>query len=135
MSSVKISRRRFLQNSGTAAALWIPTGVYGYTQQELLSFASEDGMQRDISKWELDTPCLCLDLDAQEANITHKQETVSRNGIASRPHAKTHKCPTLAKKQLQTGSVGICAAKVSEAEVMFKHGIRPILNTFDRKIC
>ena len=129
MSSSKISRRRFLQNSGTAAALWIPTGVNGYTQHELLSFASEDGMQRDISKWELDTPCLCLDLDALETNITHMQETVSRNGIASRPHAKTHKCPTLAKKQLQTGSVGICAAKVSEAEVMFKHGIRPILMT------
>ena len=95
MSSGKISRRRFLQTSSTAAALWIPTGVNGYTQQELLSFASEEGLQRDISKWELDTPSLCLDLDALETNIGHMQTTVSRNGIASRPHAKTHKCPTL----------------------------------------
>ena len=129
MLSGKISRRRFLQNSGTAAALWIPTGVNGYTQEELMSLASDDGMQRDVSKWELDTPSLCLDLNALEANIAHMQETVSHNGIASRPHAKTHKCPTLAKMQLQSGSVGICTAKVSEAEVMFKHGIRPILMT------
>ncbi|MEC7581111.1 MAG: alanine racemase, partial [Pseudomonadota bacterium] len=129
MSSGKISRRRFFHTSGTAAALWIPTSVNGYTQEELISLASDDGMQRDVSKWELDTPSLCLDLNALEANIAHMQETVSRNGIASRPHAKTHKCPTLAKMQLQSGSVGICTAKVSEAEVMFKHGIRPILMT------
>ena len=129
MSSEKISRRRFLQTSSTAAALWIPAGVNGYTQQEMLSFASEEGMQRDISKWDLDTPSLCLDLDALEANIGHMQTTVERNGIASRPHAKTHKCPTLAKMQLQNGSVGICTAKVSEAEVMFQHGIGPIMMT------
>jgi hypothetical protein len=73
MSSEKISRRRFLQTSSTAAALWIPAGVNGYTQQEMLSFASEEGMQRDISKWDLDTPSLCLDLDALEVNIGHMQ--------------------------------------------------------------
>ena len=129
MSSGKISRRRFLQNSGTAAALWVPNRVNGYTQQELLSFFDEEGMRREISKWELDTPCLCLDLDALEANLVHMQETTTRNGIASRPHAKTHKCPTLAKMQLQTGSIGICTAKVSEAEVMFQHGIKPIMMT------
>ena len=129
MSSGRFSRRRFLQNSGTAAALWIPTHVNGYTQQELVSFSDEERIQREISKWELDTPSLCLDLDALEANLAHMQETVTRNGIASRPHAKTHKCPALAKMQLQTGSIGICTAKVSEAEVMFQHGIKPIMMT------
>ena len=85
MSSGKISRRRFLQNSGTAAALWIPTGVNGYTQEELLSFASDDGMQRDVSKWELDTPSLCLDLNALEANIAHMQTTVAATASRAGP--------------------------------------------------
>ena len=57
------------------------------------------------------------------------QTTLARNGIASRPHAKTHKCPAIARLQLNTGSVGICTAKVSEAEVLFEHGIEQLLMT------
>jgi len=56
-------------------------------------------------------------------------ETMSKNGIHSRPHAKTHKCPTIAHMQMDRGSVGICTAKVSEAEVMFRNGIDQILCT------
>ena len=54
---------------------------------------------------------------------------MSKNGIDSRPHAKTHKCPTIAHMQMDRGSVGICTAKVSEAEVMFRNGIDQILCT------
>jgi D-serine deaminase-like pyridoxal phosphate-dependent protein len=86
-------------------------------------------MQRNVSKWELDTPALCVDLDLLDANINTMQTTLASNGIASRPHAKTHKTPIIAHKQLETGSVGICAAKVSEAEVMFQNGINDILLT------
>ena len=86
-------------------------------------------MQADVSKWELDTPALCVDLDVLEANLATCQQTVVRNGIASRPHAKTHKCPAIARLQVETGSVGICTAKVSEAEAMFEHGIEQILMT------
>ncbi|MDE2907214.1 MAG: alanine racemase, partial [Acidobacteriota bacterium] len=70
-----------------------------------------------VSVWDLDTPALVVDLDALEANLATMQRTVARNGIASRPHAKTHKCPAIARMQLETGSVGICVAKVSEAQV------------------
>lgn len=90
---------------------------------------AEGVMQDDVSKWELDTPALCVDLDALEANLATCQATVSRNGIASRPHAKTHKCPAIARLQIDSGSVGICTAKVSEAEAMFEHGIEQILMT------
>lgn len=91
--------------------------------------AFEGAMQADGSKWELDTPALCVDLDALEANLATCQQTVARNGIASRPHAKTHKCPAIARLQIEGGSVGICTAKVSEAEAMFEHGIEQILMT------
>ena len=128
MSREFMSRRHFLQGAG-AAAVWVPTSVKGYTAAEVRSFDSAGVMEQDISKWELDTPALCVDLDALEANLVTMQQTVSRNGIASRPHAKTHKCPAIARLQLESGSVGICTAKVSEAVSMYEHGIDRILMT------
>jgi len=86
-------------------------------------------MEADISKWELDTPALCVDLDLLESNLAKLQQTVVGNGIASRPHAKTHKCPQIARLQLENGAVGICTAKVSEAVSMFEHGVDRILMT------
>ncbi len=128
MHSSHFNRRRFLQASG-AAAIWIPTSVRGYTSAEMQSFFVDGEMQVDVSKWELDTPALCVDLDLLESNLARMQSALGANGIASRPHAKTHKCPAIARMQLDTGSVGICTAKVSEAEVMFQHGIEEILMT------
>ncbi|HIF75327.1 MAG TPA: DSD1 family PLP-dependent enzyme [Porticoccaceae bacterium] len=128
MSKDSLTRRRFLQSTG-AAAIWLPTTVKGYTANEMHALYADGTMQEDVSKWELDTPSLCVDLDALESNIAKMQSTTSQNGIASRPHAKTHKCPTIAHMQLDSGSVGICTAKISEAEAMYQHGINEILMT------
>ena len=125
-----LSRRRFLHATGAgAAAVWIPRSVKGYTAAEMLQQAVDDRLGAGVSKWELDTPCLCVDLDRLESNLDRLQTTVTRNGIGSRPHAKTHKCPDIARLQLAAGSVGICTAKISEADVMFEHGIEQILMT------
>ena len=129
MSDTAMTRRRFLQTSTSAAALWIPASVNSYTHQEIQDLYVDGSMQANVSKWELDTPSLCVDLDALEANIATMQDTLTRNGIASRPHGKTHKSPTIARLQLDAGAIGICAAKVSEAEVMFQHGIDAVLMT------
>ncbi|MEO1930783.1 MAG: alanine racemase [Pseudohongiella sp.] len=128
MSKDSLTRRRFLQSTG-AAAIWLPTTVKGYTANEMHALYADGTMQEDVSKWELDTPSLCVDLDALESNIAKMQSTTSQNGIASRPHAKTHKCPTIAHMQLDSGSVGICTAKITEAEAMYQHGINEILMT------
>jgi D-serine deaminase-like pyridoxal phosphate-dependent protein len=72
---------------------------------------------------------LCVDLDALEYNLAAMQSAVARNGIATRPHAKTHKCPEIARLQLRSGAIGICTAKVGEAEVMLEHGIERVLMT------
>ena len=122
------SRRRFLQSAGVAA-VGIPTSIKGFTTAEMRAFDATAVMEADISKWELDTPALCVDLDALEANLATLQQTVTRNGIASRPHAKTHKCPAIARLQIENGSVGICTAKVGEAVAMYEHGIDEILMT------
>lgn len=128
MKNNGISRRRFLQASG-AAAIWLPSVVQGYTASEMRGFYANGEMSTNVSKWELDTPALCVDMDLLEANLDHMASTTTANGIASRPHAKTHKCPTIAQMQMDRGSVGICTAKVSEAEAMFQNGIDQILNT------
>lgn len=128
MKTSSLSRRRFLQASG-AAAIWVPSTVAGYTAREMREFYANGEMTVNVSKWELDTPALCVDLDLLEANLDKMARTMAANGIASRPHGKTHKCPTIAQMQMDRGSVGICTAKVSEAEVMFDHGIERILNT------
>lgn len=128
MKNNAISRRRFLQASG-AAAMGIPTFARGYTAAEMREFYADGQMSVNVSKWELDTPALCVDLDILEANLDKMATTMRTNGIASRPHAKTHKCPTIAQMQMDRGSVGICTAKVSEAEAMYLNGIDQILNT------
>jgi len=76
---------------------------------------------------ELDTPALLVDLDVAEANIRKLQATVERNGSAARPHVKTHKSPFWAEKQIAAGAVGVCVAKVGEAEALVAGGIQDIL--------
>ena len=67
-------------------------------------------------KCELDTPALILDLDKFEENLIKMRDFAAKYGKKLRPHAKTHKCPEIAKRQLSSGNcAGICAAKLSEA--------------------
>src|SRR5512143_3808666 len=80
-------------------------------------------------KLELDTPCLVLDLDLLDENLQKMQSRVKAAHKALRPHAKTHKCSTLAKMQIANGAIGICAAKISEAEVLVDAGISGVLIT------
>jgi len=81
------------------------------------------------SKAELETPCLVLDLDVLEGNVHKMQSRVNAADKALRPHAKTHKCSRLAKLQLAAGAIGICAAKVSEAESLVDAGVADVLVT------
>ncbi len=86
--------------------------------------------QRDLigqSAQLLDTPCLVVDEEILHSNIQALQTFVSGMGLHLRPHAKSHKCPTLAKQQLTAGAVGICCQKVSEAEAFAAEGIGSIL--------
>jgi D-threonine aldolase len=75
---------------------------------------------------EVDTPALVLDLQAFEKNQKTLFDSV-RNRVRVRPHAKTHKCPEVAKRQIALGAVGMCVQKVSEAEAMVEGGIDDVL--------
>ena len=76
---------------------------------------------------ELDTPALLLDLDAFEYNVSKMAQFFADKPTSLRPHAKTHKCPEIARRQLHSGAIGITCAKVGEAEVMAQAGIQDIL--------
>jgi len=80
-------------------------------------------------KVELQTPALVIDLDRLEDNIAHMAEHARSRGIALRPHAKTHKCSQIAKLQIAAGALGICVAKLGEAEALADAGIDSILIT------
>src|SRR5215467_8750813 len=78
---------------------------------------------------DLSTPCLVLDLDKFEANLERMTQFSLNKKIALRPHAKTHKCVEVARRQIARGAIGICVATIAEAEVFTQAGIRGILIT------
>lgn len=75
----------------------------------------------------VDTPALVIDLDAMEHNLTTMADFFADKPAKLRPHAKTHKSPIIAHKQLALGAVGITCAKLGEAEVMVEAGVRDVL--------
>jgi 3-hydroxy-D-aspartate aldolase len=78
---------------------------------------------------EIDTPALILDLDAFERNLVAMAAFAEAAGMRLRPHAKTHKSPEIALRQIAHGAVGQCCQKVSEAEVLVAGGITDVLVT------
>jgi D-serine deaminase-like pyridoxal phosphate-dependent protein len=77
----------------------------------------------------IDTPALVLDLDAFERNLQRMADALRGSGVRLRAHAKSHKCPEIALRQVALGAVGICCQKVSEAAVFVEAGIRDVLVT------
>ncbi|MEP7003529.1 MAG: DSD1 family PLP-dependent enzyme, partial [Chloroflexota bacterium] len=47
-------------------------------------------------------------------------------GKSVRPHAKTHKSPIVARLQLDRGAIGLCCAKLGEAEIMADANVGPL---------
>lgn len=76
---------------------------------------------------DVDTPALLIDLDAFERNLDVMARGVADAGVRLRPHAKTHKCASIARQQMARGAVGICCQKVSEAEALVHAGIPDVL--------
>jgi D-serine deaminase-like pyridoxal phosphate-dependent protein len=78
---------------------------------------------------EVDTPALIVDLDRFDANIGRLMQAVAGCNVRVRPHAKSHKCVEIARRQVAAGAVGICVQKTSEAEPFLAGGIADVLVT------
>jgi D-serine deaminase-like pyridoxal phosphate-dependent protein len=82
-----------------------------------------------MTRDDIPTPALLLDLDRFERNLARMADHVRRVGKHIRPHAKTHRCPDIARRQIDAGALGVACAKLGEAEVMAKAGVRGLLIT------
>ncbi len=76
---------------------------------------------------DLDTPALCVDLDAMESNIREMAAACRRQGVGWRPHAKCHKSVDVGRKLIAAGAIGLTCAKLGEAEVFAAAGIKDLL--------
>lgn len=78
---------------------------------------------------DLETPILTIDIDAMERNLAKMMTILDGTGVRLRPHLKTAKSPAIAQWMIRGGAVGVCCAKLAEAEVMANAGVTDILLT------
>ncbi len=78
---------------------------------------------RQGGRSDLNTPVLVVDIDTLDANIAAMAAFARERGLALRPHAKTHKSADIALRQIAAGAVGVCAAKLGEAEALAAGGV------------
>jgi 3-hydroxy-D-aspartate aldolase len=90
---------------------------------------NESLIGRPGSRALLQTPALVVDLDALERNIKRMADHTRARSIGLRPHAKTHKSAEIARRQIAAGALGVCVAKLGEAEVLRVGGIQSLLVT------
>jgi len=84
---------------------------------------------RSQARDELNTPVLVVDREALDRNIARMAEYARAHQVALRPHAKTHKCLQIARRQIAAGAIGVCCAKLGEAEELTRGGVDNILLT------
>ena len=89
--------------------------------------SNADLVGRPGSRALLATPALVVDLDALGRNIRKMADFCRDNGVALRPHAKTHKSARIARLQVAAGALGACAATLGEAEALVDGGIAGVL--------
>jgi D-serine deaminase-like pyridoxal phosphate-dependent protein len=119
-----MDRRLFLASSmstgmAAAASMTSPTQTA----------AEEKYAVRGLTKANIPTPALVVDLNAFEANLQRMADHAKQAKVGLRPHAKTHKCPAIAKRQLAAGAIGICCATVPEMEALAAAGVMGLLLT------
>jgi len=133
--TIPVSRRGFLAQTATAGAL----SCVGGFSPAAASTADQAGEEAQVaphyrgflkkSVQELPTPALLIDLDIFEHNLQALANYMKSRPVTFRPHAKAHKSPAIGKLQLASGATGLCAAKLGEADVLVRGGIRDVLIT------
>src|SRR5438128_6094912 len=125
-----MKRRNFLAAAAAAPAiLRSSTERRGHSFAEVEKILAKGDVKGKLTRDDLPTPALILDLDAFEFNVAKMASHCKNHGLALRPHGKSHKCPEIAKALIRAGAVGCCAAKLSEAEVFAANGVGGLLVT------
>src|SRR6202049_1569828 len=69
------------------------------------------------------TPVAVVDEEVVERNLARMAKVAADNHVKLRPHAKTHKSPYRAQRQMAHGAVGLTCATFTEAEVFADAGV------------
>jgi D-serine deaminase-like pyridoxal phosphate-dependent protein len=114
---------------GAPAILCGSTEKRGHSYSEVERLLAKGEVKGKLTRDDLPTPALTLDMDAFEFNIAKMAKHCKDHDRALRPHGKTHKCPEIAKALLRSGATGACTAKISEAEMFAASGVSGLLVT------
>jgi 3-hydroxy-D-aspartate aldolase len=128
---MKPTRRNILRGSlGTAAMIGTPEFFIarGRPSSPEIDEPMKDKFKK-LTKADLTTPALILDIDLLESNIAKMSAHAKASKIDLRPHGKTHKCPEIAHRQINAGAIGLSVATIREAEAMFAAGVKGLLIT------
>jgi D-serine deaminase-like pyridoxal phosphate-dependent protein len=101
----------------------------GYSRAEIDDRVKSGKGLNGVTKADLVTPALLLDLDLFEANIARLAAHAKAAKINLRPHGKTHKCVDIAQRQIKAGALGLSVATIREAEAMAAAGVKGLLIT------
>jgi D-serine deaminase-like pyridoxal phosphate-dependent protein len=129
-----VGRRRFLRQSAAAAALGCASGIpaqaappYQNAEDALVAPQYRGFVRKPLG--DLPTPALLIDLDVFERNLQALASYMKGRPVTFRPHGKAHKSPAIGKLQLASGAKGLCAAKLGEADVLIRGGVKDVLIT------
>ncbi|MFQ5833274.1 MAG: alanine racemase [Candidatus Thorarchaeota archaeon] len=75
---------------------------------------------------DLVTPATVVDYDRLKANIRFMAAKALDNGVALRPHIKTHRCLEIAELQKNFGALGITVSTIGEAQFFARNGFKDI---------
>jgi 3-hydroxy-D-aspartate aldolase len=100
-----------------------------YSWSEITKILRSGETKGKLTRDDLPTPALMLDLDDFEYNIDKMTRYLRSSNVAIRPHGKTHKCAEIAKVLIRAGAAGSCVAKLSEAEAFADNGVGGLLIT------
>jgi 3-hydroxy-D-aspartate aldolase len=78
------------------------------------------------SRRSLNTPALVLDLEMLDRNIAEMAAFAKAHNVSLRPHSKTHKSADIARRQISAGALGVCCAKLGEAEALAEAGVESL---------
>jgi len=84
---------------------------------------------RGLTREDLPTPSMILDLDLFEKNLRRMDAHSRKTGLGLRAHVKIHKSAEIAKRQTALGAMGVCCATIAECELMVGSGIKGVLFT------
>jgi len=125
------SRRQFLGAAAGGSVLATSSNAFAAATSRSQDIEARIARHelKDLTKEDLPTPCMVVDLDTFEKNLKTMSDQCRKTGVKLRGHVKVHKSPDIAKRQLALGSIGVTCATVAECELMAHSGIPGVLLT------